>query len=63
MDLPPGTIAEAAKETVLPDDLGIQITVPWPLDVEELKAVLGHRLEKYRIIHLTNATKVWYGGV
>ena len=37
----------------------LQMTVPWPLDVEELKDLLGGvRLKKYRVVHLANATKV-----
>ena len=50
------------KETTLPDG-STQLLVPWPLDVEELKALLGERLEKYRIIHLANATKVQLVGL
>ena len=49
-------LPSAAKETTLPDG-STQLQVPWPLDVEELKALLGDRQDKYRIIHFANATK------
>ena len=53
--LPP---ALSLKESALPDG-ATQMTVPWPLNVEELKALLGNdRLNTYRVVHLTNATKV-----
>ena len=48
---------ESMKESTLPDG-SIQLTVPWPLEVEELKALLGDRLQKFRVVHLTNASKV-----
>jgi len=54
VSLPP---ASSLKESALPDG-ATQMTVPWPLNVEELKALLGARLDKYRVVHLTNATKV-----
>ena len=49
--------SSALKETSLPDG-SVQLQVPWPLDVEELKGLLGPMLEKYRIIHFSNVTKV-----
>ena len=49
--------SSALKETSLPDG-SVQLQVPWPLDVEELKGLLGPMLAKYRIIHFMNATKV-----
>ena len=49
--------ASSLKESTLSDGTS-ELIVPWPLHVEELKDLLGDKLEKYRIIHLTNATKV-----
>ncbi|GAX75129.1 hypothetical protein CEUSTIGMA_g2573.t1 [Chlamydomonas eustigma] len=41
----------------LPDG-SFKLTVPWPLDVEELKDVLNEILPKFRVVHLSNATKI-----
>ncbi|GAX75130.1 hypothetical protein CEUSTIGMA_g2574.t1 [Chlamydomonas eustigma] len=41
----------------LPDG-SFKLTVPWPLDVEELKEMLKEILPKFRIVHLSNATKI-----
>ena len=49
--------ASSLKESTLSDGTS-QLIVPWPLTVEELKELLGVKVEKYRVIHLSNATKV-----
>ena len=53
--------AEALREEALADG-STQVVVPWPLDAEELAALLRELLPRFRVLHLANATKVWMGG-
>ena len=49
--------AEMLREEVLADG-STQVVVPWPLDAEELAALLRELLPRFRVLHLANATKV-----
>lgn len=55
-DVAPISPSSLPKEEKLPDGSS-KLVVPWPLDDEELAAILKP-YQSYRIIHLSNATKI-----